>query len=202
LRAVWRKTLWAIKSPWLWAVIAFFASRIFLGHYFDLRSTCRDGWRSPSIGSSGACSWHGGVDRSRASLAFLVSILAGAGAFVSISRFFSGQMFRQTEQFEKVRDIDALQAPRVSPATLETAVFGDSTWQVFRPSGNIRFTLFDLKTPDMIARLECLICRHKKVMTIEDLDVRPPKMIPFDTGVLACPECSSRLAIVVVYRRI
>jgi hypothetical protein len=202
LRTWWRKTVRVIKNPWLWAVIAFFASKILLGHYFDLRSTCGDGWRSPSIGSSGACSWHGSVDRSRASLAFLVSILAGAGAFVSISRFFSVQTLRQTKRPQIVQDIDVLQAPRVSTATLDTAVFGNSTWQVFRPSGNTRFTLFDLKTPDMIARLECLVCRHKKVMTIEDLDVRPPKMIPFDTGVLACPECSSKLAIVVVYRKI
>ena len=28
-------------------------------------ATCRDGWASSSIGSRGACSWHGGVDRSR-----------------------------------------------------------------------------------------------------------------------------------------
>jgi hypothetical protein len=134
-------------------------------------------------------------------LAFLVSILAGAGTFVSISRIFSRQTIRQTGRLEKARDIEPEQAPRVSPAMLETAIFGDSTWQVFRPSGNTRFTLFDLKTPNLIARLECLICKHKKVMTIEDLDVRPPKMVPFDTGVLACPECNSRLAIVVVYRR-
>ncbi|RSV14652.1 hypothetical protein CA235_11275 [Sphingomonas sp. ABOLF] len=32
--------------------------------YFSGPTTCRDGWASSSIGSRGACSHHGGVDRS------------------------------------------------------------------------------------------------------------------------------------------
>ncbi len=33
-------------------------------------ATCRDGWASSSIGIQGACSWHGGVDRSKDTFAF------------------------------------------------------------------------------------------------------------------------------------
>lgn len=34
--------------------------------------TCADGWDSPSIGTRGACSWHGGVRRSPWALAALL----------------------------------------------------------------------------------------------------------------------------------
>ena len=40
---------------------------------------CRDGYASSAIGRSGACSSHGGVDRSRDVLIALLSV-AGAGA--------------------------------------------------------------------------------------------------------------------------
>ena len=40
---------------------------------------CRDGYASSAIGRSGACSSHGGVDRSRDTLIALLSV-AGAGA--------------------------------------------------------------------------------------------------------------------------
>jgi hypothetical protein len=40
---------------------------------------CSDGYASPSIGHSGACSSHGGVDQSRDTLIPLLSV-AGAGA--------------------------------------------------------------------------------------------------------------------------
>ena len=41
--------------------------------------TCSDGYASPSIGRSGACSSHGGVDKTRDTLIAVLS-LAGAGA--------------------------------------------------------------------------------------------------------------------------
>lgn len=43
-------------------------------------TVCRDGWRSPSIGRSGACSHHGGIDRGPAGLRFIVSLLLGIGS--------------------------------------------------------------------------------------------------------------------------
>ena len=38
---------------------------------------CEDGWRSPSIGSQGACSWHGGVEKAYQQLEFWASVLVG-----------------------------------------------------------------------------------------------------------------------------
>ena len=49
---------------------------------------CRDGWASPSIGQAGACSHHGGVDRTvdwRVLPISVIAILAGAGV-VSLTR--------------------------------------------------------------------------------------------------------------------
>jgi hypothetical protein len=47
--------------------------------------TCKDGWASPSIGRQGACSWHGGVDRTRQNLAFWGSVLLGFVAYELIN---------------------------------------------------------------------------------------------------------------------
>ena len=60
--------------------MVFFAVRISLGLTFDLSPECNDGWQSPSIGRAGACSHHGGVDRSKSTNAFLFSLLLGAGS--------------------------------------------------------------------------------------------------------------------------
>ncbi len=42
---------------------------------------CRDGWASGSIGRQGACSWHGGVDRSRGALSFVFMVIGGVAGF-------------------------------------------------------------------------------------------------------------------------
>ncbi len=71
---------WVLKTPFAWALIAYFAVNIGLGIALG-PATCRDGWASPSIGHGGACSWHGGVDKSKGAIAFLGGLLAGFGAF-------------------------------------------------------------------------------------------------------------------------
>lgn len=45
-------------------------------------ATCADGWRSPSIGRPGACSWHGGVKHefNLSGLFAVVSLFAGAAS--------------------------------------------------------------------------------------------------------------------------
>lgn len=48
--------------------------------------TCRDGWQSPSIGRRGACSHHGGVDRSGRVWLFMAlggGVLGGLGFYHS-----------------------------------------------------------------------------------------------------------------------
>ncbi|MFA6094668.1 MAG: hypothetical protein WC757_02165 [Candidatus Paceibacterota bacterium] len=43
---------------WAWSFVLIFSS---VTTYNGVYSVCRDGWRSMSIGSRGACSHHGGV---------------------------------------------------------------------------------------------------------------------------------------------
>ena len=64
------------------AIVSFFIVQSLLTILFDEMLgpvKCNDGYASPSIGRSGACSSHGGVDRSRDALIALLSV-AGAGA--------------------------------------------------------------------------------------------------------------------------
>ena len=55
---------------------------------------CRDGWASPSIGSPGACSWHGGVDRSRDRLSFIFMVIGGFAGFAFHSSKFAHRFDR------------------------------------------------------------------------------------------------------------
>jgi hypothetical protein len=68
-----------LQSPWTAGVAAFLLSLILLRSTFG-GATCRDGWASPSIGRPGACSYHGGVDRSKGALIMVVSLGIGAAA--------------------------------------------------------------------------------------------------------------------------
>ena len=64
------------------AIVSFFILQNVLTILFDEvigPVKCRDGYASSSIGRSGACRSHGGVDRSRDALIAVLSV-AGAGA--------------------------------------------------------------------------------------------------------------------------
>lgn len=56
----------------------------FIGNQIVGPTRCSDGWASPSIGKQGACSHHGGVNRSPRSGVMILSILGGvlAATFV------------------------------------------------------------------------------------------------------------------------
>jgi Topoisomerase DNA binding C4 zinc finger len=74
-----------VLSGWIVGILALVAmtaiARQFLGPV-----TCRDGWQSQSIGRRGACSWHGGVDRSRDGLFFIFLAVSGLAGFMTFSR--------------------------------------------------------------------------------------------------------------------
>ncbi len=71
-----------VFNRWVIGIAVFVAVRMVLGEIFDLTIYCSDGWRSPSIGRSGACSYHGGVDASAFRLANLVSLVVGMAALI------------------------------------------------------------------------------------------------------------------------
>src|SRR6516225_10411497 len=63
------------------AIVSFFIVQSLLTILFDEMLgpvKCNDGYASPSIGRSGACSSHGGVDRSRDALIALLSVAGAA----------------------------------------------------------------------------------------------------------------------------
>ncbi len=63
-----------------------FAILLFLLGRLAGATTCQDGWQSPSIGSRGACSYHGGVDRTKFGIVFFVSASAGIAIWWLLAR--------------------------------------------------------------------------------------------------------------------
>lgn len=86
-----------IRNPWVIGTIVFFVVRFSFGSIFDLSPECRDGWDSPSIGRPGACSHHGGVDRSASSLAFIVSVIIAT--FVGLVVHFRAESHSQFKNY-------------------------------------------------------------------------------------------------------
>ena len=67
------------------AIVAFFILQSLLTILFEQMFgpvKCNDGYASPSIGRSGACSSHGGVDKSRDTLIAVVSLAGASAVFI------------------------------------------------------------------------------------------------------------------------
>lgn len=60
---------------WLIGICVFIGSMILLSILFGA-AVCSDGWASPSIGRRGACSHHGGVDKTAGVIKLFLSIAA------------------------------------------------------------------------------------------------------------------------------
>lgn len=74
-----------LKSPWLIAVATTIIFNMVLSELFDVSPRCKDGSFSSAIGSRGACSYHGGVDRGAGGFVMLSSICIGIAVYLSIS---------------------------------------------------------------------------------------------------------------------
>jgi hypothetical protein len=66
-------------------IVAFVATWILVGAFFG-PTVCRDGSASPSIGRQGACSHHGGVNRSGQGLPPLIGLVVGIATFLGVKR--------------------------------------------------------------------------------------------------------------------
>lgn len=86
-------------NRWFLAIVGFITLRFILGYTTDLSPTCHSGWSSPSIGSRGACSWHGGVDRSALTTANLVSLIFAC--FILFIHWFFSTKDERTKKSEK-----------------------------------------------------------------------------------------------------
>ncbi len=68
------------RKSWVVGIFTTLVSLLALNLLFNLDPTCWDGWLSPSIGSQGACSHHGGVNKTLGNLAWIFSVGAGIWA--------------------------------------------------------------------------------------------------------------------------
>ncbi|WP_375395608.1 topoisomerase DNA-binding C4 zinc finger domain-containing protein [uncultured Sphingomonas sp.] len=78
-------------------IVAFIGLSILAGQLLG-PVPCRDGWASSSIGSRGACSWNGGVDRSRNGLGGLLMIVSGFIGFGFYNTKFAEMLDRQRKR--------------------------------------------------------------------------------------------------------
>lgn len=76
--------LYSKDRTWLVGIIVFLGAMILLSILLG-GAVCSDGWASASIGRRGACSSHGGVDRTVGAIKFLLSIGATVWAVVAYS---------------------------------------------------------------------------------------------------------------------
>lgn len=74
-----------VRKPFIMGAAAFFLTLVPLRIALWEPARCADGWASPSIGRSGACSHHGGVGHGNP-LPFLMSVLAGVTTGWLVSR--------------------------------------------------------------------------------------------------------------------
>ena len=69
IQKIWR----LLTNPISVGVMTFLTIMI-VGHTMLGPTVCNDGWHSPSIGTQGACSHHGGVNRTPGTLLFFTSL--------------------------------------------------------------------------------------------------------------------------------
>lgn len=81
---------------------------------------CRDGWASPSIGRQGACSWHGGVDRSRSGLGVIFLVLGGVVGVLFYSTRFAARL---DQNGGRSSPPVSLEPSKVSSASISPVVF-------------------------------------------------------------------------------
>ena len=73
------------RSPIFYGVVTFVFSLILWGVFLP-EVTCVDGWGSPSVGSRGACSHHGGVDSLPITLAIIFSFVSGLFVWLKLNK--------------------------------------------------------------------------------------------------------------------
>lgn len=72
-----------LKSPWAIGLFAWFLCAQILSAIIG-GVVCGDGWESASIGNSGACSHHGGVNNIPGNIGMIVSIMFGVWVGYSV----------------------------------------------------------------------------------------------------------------------
>jgi hypothetical protein len=112
-----RLSLGRLFHPVTFGAGAFVLSLLVLGHFAG-PTKCSDGWPSPSIGKSGACSHHHDVDDGPASLRFMGSLAIGFGIWFLAA----GALLRREGKEATAAEITALpRAGRGGPSRTSEA---------------------------------------------------------------------------------
>jgi hypothetical protein len=82
--------------------------------------TCNDGWASPSIGTRGACSWHGGVKQDHSGIKFFFSVGIGYLASFLYVRRRDAALKRTSEEDKSTQkaSLKKQDKPRTDPRAL------------------------------------------------------------------------------------
>jgi len=102
-----------IIRPWPLGIITFIVSFMVLARLLPA-TTCNDGWHSGSIGSRGACSWHGGVDNTWVILKTLIS--TGVAIAVGKWRRRRIEAVEQRERERRMAELEKSGVPRIALA--------------------------------------------------------------------------------------
>lgn len=126
---------------------------------------CIDGWRSPSIGSQGACSHHGGVDygpiREARRAAMVAALLSAFVAWLVMTGIAKMASLRRRLPTPKPAD-------HVAPATSDSPTDFSSDRCPQCTSELVQKTkLLKNRIPDRIIWQECSKCRYKNYFMLE-----------------------------------
>lgn len=108
--------LYSKDRTWLVGIIVFLVSMILLSILFGA-AVCSDGWASPSIGRRGACSSHGGVDRTLGVVKLLLSLGATCWAVIA----YSSKRDKWLARARETNEVSTVAATNNSDAILKTA---------------------------------------------------------------------------------
>ncbi|WP_456388930.1 hypothetical protein [Profundibacter sp.] len=121
-----------IWNPWVVGVTTTLVAFLALNLLFNLDPTCWDGWVSSSIGSQGACSHHGGVNKTLGTLAWLISV--GAGIAVGLRQNKKNSYKSSSNQANSIRE-PAPKSPENSTITKQISPKPNIQKSLYAPQG-------------------------------------------------------------------
>ena len=142
--------LYSKDRTWLVGITVFLGAMILLSILLG-GAVCSDGWASASIGRRGACSSHGGVDRTVGAIKFLLSIGATVWAVVAYSA-------GREKWLAKLRANSETPTTATATATATATEIPTVNLKVIPPPANSPIPRTKLAHPKSSPKVKCPIC--------------------------------------------
>ena len=139
--------------------IATFVLCLYIGKSIVGPTVCNDGWASPSLGKRGACSYHGGVNRTPTNLVMLFSLLIS-----SVSGYQIHRLLERQHQSQVIKDRDAF----ITRQTSKAEACKSSVSQSSQAEKTTKKTVLNDPTIP-----NCPICRAKMYKKRDDISSIP-----------------------------